>query len=360
MTKRMYKYIWAALFAAALLLLLAPAALADEADTVTVEPSGAVTLQSSHMAGEKVSSLQLQLDVSGVGDAAFAFDPALSGRITYSSLGEDGILDIYIAGTEPLMSGDTTKLVLGALTGSAPESAKLVDGSLQYVYGTRMMAQNISRTDEESLSGEQAQIDLRNKLEDTNNTYGMQDVQKQYTPESLAALQEAVDRANSLLADGDASEEELRQALQALDEAVDGLVNIGRAALDSVLTQAQSAASGSYTQESLDALEKAIRQAEEARDSGDESAWDSAAANLQKALDDLVPQAAGSGQEGAKTRSGGDSTKEGGSDKKTAGGDKGSSAPSTGDETQLLPWILLLTICGAALVFIGCRCRMYR
>lgn len=87
-------------------------------DGVEIGEDGTVTLISGHISGEQVASVQFQLKL-GEGDSFDldpAFQQA--GKITYVS-GTTDAISVYIAGATALMAGDQTRLTLGTVTDPA-------------------------------------------------------------------------------------------------------------------------------------------------------------------------------------------------------------------------------------------------
>src|SRR5699024_4360058 len=117
-----------------------------------------------------------------------------------------------------------------------------------------------------------------------------------YTEESFEALQEAIGQAEESIALID-SEDALNSAIASLQEAIDQLVKVDQTPkfdlteLEELIDKAKaiSNADESYTEESFEALQKAIEQAEESIALIDsEDALNSAITSLQEAIDQLV------------------------------------------------------------------------
>lgn len=117
-----------------------------------------------------------------------------------------------------------------------------------------------------------------------------------YTEESIAALQEAMNEAFSVLSDQDAAQETVDAAVQALQSAIDGLVLVGddpqinMAALQQLTDQAKAIDRTLYTEDSLAALDSVLAQAEAmlAGGAGSQEEVDSMTAALQTALNGLI------------------------------------------------------------------------
>ncbi len=403
MTRRMDRSRWLGILLAAVLTLClwTPQAQASEAvdksaDIIEISEDGTVTLISGHLAEEKLSSLQLELKVEE-GEAGFQFSESLGDRLKYCSHG-DGTLRIFIAGSEPLLAEGETSLVLGTVTGEGVRVTPVED-SLQFVRGTRMAAQTLTEAKNQEPdptpapdqppegggAGEQAPTITPDQTEDARNRliaeldsaaalYGAGDTR--YTQDSWGKLLTAVEQAVQLRDRGDASQAELEAALEQLRAAIRGLVPIGRAALGEAVTSARAYAAAEYTQDSYRALQDAVANADAvlADPSADETAWSEALARLQEAIDRLVPYT-GADSNGKAIPDGPDGGS-GGADGPTttpvvntpapsaapSGGSKGAPgvAPNTGDETAVLPWIMLLTLSGTGLLLLARRRRKNR
>lgn len=426
MTRHMHKtgrIIFVLLAALALLLGLAPQALAapaGPADTVEVGEDGAVTLLSAHAAAEKVSSFQLRIAVEPLEGASvgFTFDGGLGGRLTNYSY-RDGMLNLYIAGTAPLLADGQTQLPLGVISGGDMQSVQLPEDALQYVYGRRVIAQSAEvksaggerQDDPEPTPEGDARSALRAAIDRATETFGQDAaIRERYTPDSWEALQNAIIAASEVLNDPNAGEEALSAALTALNDAINGLRFAGRAALETALEQAKAYDPSGYTQDSFAQLLAAIQNAEAVLSSADtaEAEWSGAVTQLEEAMAGLVPvaQADGNGpviHDGPDSGTGAGSAEpgvgDGGSDTAPApvpslsptfaptsteapsavptdtpvpspsaaptaspapsavpyGGQQ--SAPDTGDDTSVLPWMLLLCLSSALLALLGRRGR---
>ncbi len=355
MKKRIIKTCWTVFILAALLLLMAPQALADGAaaitDEVTVNESGAVILTSSHMAGEGVSSLQLRLDATEAGGtASFSFDGGLGDRLTKCS-NKEGVLYIYIAGTAPLMTGGQTQLTLGTVSGvSEPEKVKLADNSLEFVYGTRMILQAFQEED----GGIDSNI--RDGLELLIDSTAEFAEKGEYTTETWDALQAAISHANELLGRGESvTLEELNEAYNALEDAIAALTPAGRALLEKAVAEAKAVDASAYTSASYAALQAAVREAEAALAGSEEEDWAAMEQSVRNAINALVPLSPGSGG-GVIYPDGNDSGRSGDVDPTDAPGNgqsaadtAGGRAPNTGDVANVHLWVLMLCLCSSLL-----------
>ena len=228
-------------------LLLSVPALAATADTVELAENGTVTVISGHAAEEKLSSVQVRISIAPAEgqSVGFTFSAGLADRLTRYSYA-DGTLSVYVAGTAPLLAEGQDRFVLGAITGGDLASAELPDDALQFVYGRRVVPQSAELTRTGAVPNEtpapeetsvpedtpepaptpesQIRLDLRTAL-DTAKGYDAAG----YTPASFQALQAAIQSAEEVLANAEASEAEWTAAKQALQAAVDKLVPVASA-----------------------------------------------------------------------------------------------------------------------------------
>lgn len=116
-------------------------------------------------------------------------------------------------------------------------------------------------------------------------------VEADYTPNSWAAFQESLKNAKAVQADEDAGTSQVNAAAQALEEAMKTLTpRVDTSKLTALVVQAKEIEQGNYTDESWDALQKAIAAAEEALDNPNLSQDDISGqeGNLQNAINGLV------------------------------------------------------------------------
>ena len=109
-----------------------------------------------------------------------------------------------------------------------------------------------------------------------------------YTAETWAALQEAVEAANALLADDASTPEQLVAAAEALQQAIDGLRS--KKALTEAIQKASVLTEGYYTPSTWSILEAALNEAERLLDAQQvsQAEIDEAAAELETAIEGLV------------------------------------------------------------------------
>ncbi len=300
MTKRI---ISALLAVFAVTVLLAPSALAASEDKgldeVLVAADGTVTLVSGHMADEEVSSAQLKLEVEPIIEdsqitVSFAFGSVPEGSLKKSSV-SGNTLSIYVAGTEALMAEGQTQLTLGVLSVSdgAMVKVSLVKGSLQYVYGRELIAQNAENVvSYVNISAEalQSLVKEAEALEPGD-----------YSNSSFESLQKAIADAKALLENSSASAESLAQAYQALSAAMSRLEEKNenepswetRQALEDAIESASALRRDDYS-EGFDELQSALEAARAALNdpTKNESELQAAIAALASAMDALVEKPA--------------------------------------------------------------------
>ncbi len=149
----MIKKIMAAVLTFVLLLTMVPvqaSAAGAEGDHLKLEASAGtltVKLVLPNAAGEKLSSLQLSLELNGGSFSKFQFDQAVAGKAkTYEAYydTESRKINLYIAGTEPLFTSDT--LTIGSVrvytSGNAPVEAS--GGEVKVVRGTDLEDMKLS------------------------------------------------------------------------------------------------------------------------------------------------------------------------------------------------------------------------
>lgn len=381
MKKTVDNIFWTVLaLAAALLMLLltAPQALADGVDSGTdaieIAEDGTVTLVSGHAAGEGVSSVQFQLRLSG--EAGFSFAD-LGSRLTYCTQ-SDGMLHIYIAGSEPLMGSGTTRLVVGTVTGDV-QSVEPVQESLQYVYGRRTVAQNVPEAVRMDSMWEQ----LLDVLNSANAEFGAAHM---YSDESWGVLNSAIDHIEQLLDKEDLQPQDVTEAIAAYDTAKSGLQLAGKDELEELMAESRDVDASLYTAGSYAALQAAVSGAESALNDPDPLVVAGAVQRLREALSGLVEQqwADSSGSLHGDPRDGGSEPQASpeiidepavlptpeadtptdlpaapaslpGPTATAAPAAASGAAPGTGDDTPVLLWMAVLCLAGGALAVLALR-----
>ncbi len=319
-----YKTCLAMIALLGVLFLLAPGTLADGGvssgtDDVRIAEDGTVTLISGHMAGERVSSVQFQLAAEG--EATFTFSEALSGWNTYCSR-SDGVLEIYIAGSKPLMAEGQTELVVGTVSGVEAQGVTLVEHSLGYVYGKQIKTQVVS-AEKNAPPVTTVKDELGKLLEDAKASYG--DPHKgKYSEETWSVLEQAIADAEQLWLSGTASDEDMRAAMDAVNAAIEGL--------DPIDDEEDDENGGGQTTPEVDV------------NGGDPN----------------EPGTGLGGESGGSTEPTPTSGQETTAPTATVPPSSQPSAPHTGDETALLPWAVMMSLCGLLLAALYIRRRATR
>lgn len=328
-------------------------------DAIEIGEGGVVTLVSDRLAGEKVSSVQVRIGVAAAQGASvgFVFDGGLAGWLTNTSY-RDGTLNIYAAGTIPLMAEGQTRLTLGTITGGDPASVTLPEDALEYVYGTRVIAQSAEAnvywsgpdtgTDggQDSGSGDASGSA---PLPESGARSGLQELltrakgfgQEGYTQTSYEQLLSAIEAAEAVLADPNAADADLVAAAAALQKALDQLVPvadadgsgpvIGDGADDGTGAGAPEPTAGAQSDKVPDAAPSVSPEID---------------ADTASEVTEPVPTEPAATAAPTPTPA--------------PSPDGRSSAPHTGDETPVFLWVLALCLSGGALAAVALRRGRYR
>ena len=199
-----------------------------------------------------ILSLQVGLKVdSNVQEettATFQFYENVAKEADYSYNQEKGILNIYLSGTKTLFQNGTESLKLGNVQinttneNGATVHVSVVEDSVKMVKGTKTeVIQNIDYPEKAEIilgnggnqdnggdpdnGGDQDNGDAQDKTElqqvmEMAKSY----TQSEYTKESYAVLQKAMEMAQKVLDKEDATEEEITEALKNLENAIGSLV----------------------------------------------------------------------------------------------------------------------------------------
>lgn len=199
-----------------------------------------------------ILSLQVGLKVdSNVQEettATFQFSENVAKVADYRYNQEKGILNIYLSGTKTLFQNGTESLKLGNVQinttneNGATVHVSVVENSVKMVKGTKTeVIQNIDYPEKAEIilgnggnqdnggdpdnGGDQDNGDAQDKTElqqvmEMAKSY----TQSEYTKESYAVLQKAMEMAQKVLDQEDATEEEITEALKNLENAIGSLV----------------------------------------------------------------------------------------------------------------------------------------
>ena len=218
---------------------------------VEVEQVG-VSLTLPQSVSGNILSLQVGLKVdSNVQEettATFQFSENVAKVADYRYNQEKGILNIYLSGTKTLFQNGTESLKLGNVQinttneNGATVHVSVVENSVKMVKGTKTeVIQNIDYPEKAEIilgnggnqdnggdpdnGGDQDNGDAQDKTElqqvmEMAKSY----TQSEYTKESYAVLQKAMEMAQKVLDKEDATEEEITEALKNLENAIGSLV----------------------------------------------------------------------------------------------------------------------------------------
>lgn len=201
--------------------------------------------------GEMLSSLQLALKVTSDTaenlEAAFQFEEALTGKAKVCEAryqAENGTLNLYIAGREPLFARGEETLTLGRVVAEGGAfTVEAEEDALTLAEGSSKRTVNLGQIPKAVLAGdkrEPADTAGSEELEGGEETPAIQPpvgdeslqqsvnaakgyIKKNYTKESYAALEEAVKNAEGILGNPNASQAERDEALKSLQNAVGAL-----------------------------------------------------------------------------------------------------------------------------------------
>lgn len=211
-----------------------------------------VSLTLSQSVSGNILSLQVGLKVdSNVQEettATFQFSENVAKVADYRYNQEKGILNIYLSGTKTLFQNGTESLKLGNVQinttneNGATVHVSVVENSVKMVKGTKTeVIQNIDYPEKAEIilgnggnqdnggdpdnGGDQDNGDAQDKTElqqvmEMAKSY----TQSEYTKESYAVLQKAMEMAQKVLDKEDATEEEITEALKNLENAIGSLV----------------------------------------------------------------------------------------------------------------------------------------
>lgn len=119
---------------------------AEEAGRIQMDEKGTVTLVSSQMAKDEVSTMSFSISVDAAkGESAeFLFEESTAKILEYRYNREEKKMDVYLAGTQTLFPAGSDSLTIGRIVvrdgnGSGISATASVSAdSLQYVYGTEL------------------------------------------------------------------------------------------------------------------------------------------------------------------------------------------------------------------------------
>lgn len=264
----------------------------SDGDTVSIE------VEVPQAAGEQVSSLQLSLALSNkdgspadagvlenIQNLSFAPDESVSSKteiVEERYHEETGILDIYIAGTEPLFS-EEDKLAVGSLSaeiGTADDVyIKVVEDSFKIVKGISL----------ETVANEQDAVVFTSKAEEPNETEEPITTEEPVTTEPTSTVEPTAPQSTESPVTTQAPQDTLTPPVDDKPDGSDNTMNDSsklREALDIAATLQES----DYTSDSFSALKKAVEEGRAilANPNSTQEELDTAADNIYNAIGMLV------------------------------------------------------------------------
>ncbi len=392
----------------ALLALLAPTALADDidrgTDAVRIDQDGTVTLISGHIGAEGVASLRLRLNVPA--DAVFTFDAGLAGRMTYSGAIREGKMNLYVASAVPLMSPGQTELVLGRIAAADMGSVSAGEDALQYVYGSFVAPQTVTILETQQSPSGDVDEQLKALMAEVDGFAQDPANPTKFSGDTWGTLLDAWTSAGGV--DENTPEAEKASILAQLQAAFNGLM---RAEVAQALQKAAGYVPEAYESSSYSVLQAAVAKARaltgpyvtdeqaaavvseinaaisglavnpdyngpvisDGPDGGTGSGGGEATpAPTESPAPSATPEPTVSPAPSASPEPGATPEPEASTEptaspspaptataKPAAPGGGGSRAPSTGDETVILPWAALLCLSGALLAVVFARRRAH-
>ena len=178
-------------------------------------------------------------------------------------------------------------------------------------------------------------------------------VEKDYTPESWKVLKDALDEANKVVADDNATQEQVDKAYEDLDKAIKGLIDapviVDKKELSNVIETTNDFVEKDYTVDSWKAFKEALDHAKDVlqNENTTQDEVDQALASLQDAIKNLktVSQTGNNDQPNQKPNDQIQTSIKKEDDNKTSS-TKNNSHIKTGDDMSVVPYILLMATAG--------------
>lgn len=336
---------------------------ANTEDEIQVTEQGVVSVLSEHAAAEGISTLQLSLKVEPVqADAvvSFAFAEDCKAKIAEFRYHKDtGLLNLYLSGTKGLFDTETDSLTLGTVTvqdengEGVTATVSVVADSLKYVYGTKVQQRPAYVLDAVTINAKNQDTPDTPDEPDTPDTPDEPDEPE--NPENPGNPENPEKPENP----GDFNNPDTP------GEGGSGTLNAERfKELETTLTNARTYSADQYTAESYAVLKAAMEEADALmkRPDATDAEIEEAVLKLQNAIGVLDPVQGGSGNgsdsdknngtngnNGANGNNGTKGTSGNGSGNKT-GANKAVKSVGTGDNTMVLPFVILLVAAAAVLV----------
>ena len=219
--------------------------------------SALVEAELSQANGEKISSLQLSLEVTSqdgtsgnasvlekIENLSFSPDAAITSKAKVCEQRyhkNTGVLDIYIAGTQPLFSAED-KLTVGTVTATGKDGngvdvyIKMVTDSFKVVRGNAL--QTIME-DEATVHIAVAQEEKPTQPQEPEKTQLNEALdiaagfaESDYTADSFALLKAAIEKAKNVMNNSDATKEEVESVTEELLNVIGSLVPVSKNNVD--------------------------------------------------------------------------------------------------------------------------------
>lgn len=186
---------------------------------------------------EKISTMKVTLLVEPVnladGKVTFTFSESLrsNAKVTeYRYHVDTNLLNLYVAGSDPLFTQDKDTLALGTVNAGSNYKVSVIEDSVMIVTGSQEEAVALASLPLVNIEDESKQpqrpddTTLKKLTEQIKTAEGF--AKDQYTADSYRRLLNALEKAKAAANDPKAGEEELKQALQDLQNAISSLVKV--------------------------------------------------------------------------------------------------------------------------------------
>ncbi len=186
---------------------------------------------------EKISTMKVTLLVEPVNLAdekvTFTFSESLrsNAKVTEYRYHEDSnLLNLYVAGSDPLFTQDKDTLDLGTVNAGSNYKVSVIEDSVIIVTGSQEEAVTLAALPLVNIEDESKQpqrpddTTLKKLTEQIKVAEGF--AKDSYTADSYQQLLTALEKAKAAANDPKASEEQLKQALQDLQNAISSLVKV--------------------------------------------------------------------------------------------------------------------------------------
>jgi len=280
---------------------------------------------------EKISTMKVTLLVEPVNLAGesvtFTFSEALRAhaKVTEYRYHEDSnLLHLYVAGSDPLFTQDKETLDLGTVNAGSNYKVSVIEDSVNIVTGSEEEIVSLTAKPFISIEDESKQpqrpddTSLKKLMEEIKRAEGF--AKNQYTAESYQRLLAALEKAKAAANDPKASEEQLKQAIQDLQNAISSLVKV----------KDENSAEEKHEQDVTDQKVPDKTDDETLSPSKDTEEDDALSSSENTGENDTLSSSENSGEDGALSSSG-----------------------NTGDVTNLQPYVGFIVISGCCMIAYG-------